>query len=632
MPTSSNSELNTQYLRFDAFSIRDAIRQKLSEDEYFTDYLYPGSNLSIIIDLVSVMYQALMYNLNSAASESMFADTQVYENINRLVKLLNYNPRGYSTASIDVNLRVPQGAGGVLYPFTFIDTGLKDSNSKPVYYSLISEVQVPDNLDADGNETNRVIVQMYNGKWKLYNQVLVATGSEFETFVLSNMQSDSSQNKYVAYPHVVVYAKHTDDNAITWEKYTRVENLYSNDSSIYTATDKIFELRLNESKQYEIKFGDGIHGQKLSVNDELYVFYLDSNGPDGEINPGDISNRQLVFNAAQLGISQDIFNGIFGENLATLASLSQIRAYNVNASSVPSAEETVDDIRENAPDQFVTGGRLVTAKDVEGWVTRNYSSTIHDCVAMNNWKYITEFYAWLYNIGMSVYGDGSKYITPTILKKYDLAYTDAADCNTIYVWAKTYSNADIPSSIVTDMDKIKPLTCNVTIMPCLSVNFAICVADIDYVKANYFKDGTNLFDQYFENYVEVTVEDDLRYSPILIKNTVKNTIRSFFAETNFKIGQLVDINELYNNIMSIPGITRVRTVFMPSEGVNLNPVAKTGLCFATWTPDVITPGDDLDISSIQRKLESFQFPTLANADLDSVIKVITKNSNFSTSF
>jgi hypothetical protein len=83
----------TQFLHFNAYSIKEMIVRKLTEDTDFTDQIYEGSNLNILIDLVAYMYQCLMYNLNNAASESMFADTRLYENMNRLVKFFGYNPK-----------------------------------------------------------------------------------------------------------------------------------------------------------------------------------------------------------------------------------------------------------------------------------------------------------------------------------------------------------------------------------------------------------------------------------------------------------------------------------------------------------------------------------------------------------
>lgn len=626
----ASDTLNTTYLRFDAFSIRDAIIQRLSEDQYFTDQLYAGSNLSIIIDLVSVMFQAAMYNLNSAASETMFADTQIYENINRLVKILNYNPRGYSTSVLTVNLTVPFDQGCTIPRFAYIDTGLKDSQSRPIYFSLITDREVQDNITRDGEQTGNELVTVYNGKWKLSSKVYVSRGLPFEVFDLVDLSSNSDENKYVAYPHIMVYVKHTtDDGEIQWQQYRRVSNIFTNGSSIYTKDDAIFELRLTAYKTYEITFGNGVYGKRLSNNDEVYVFYLDSNGPDGKIDPGVINNRPIQFSASGLGISQDMFNAIFPEvDTATLQKLKNITASNINASSTPSAEEDVESIRMNAPATFITGGRLVTTQDVENWVKREYVGHVYDAIVMNNWKYITEFYGWLYNMGMKNSGNGQMYITPSILQKYDLNYTDAADSNTMYIWIKTAANSELPTDLPTRIESIKPLTSNVVTVPALNVNFSICVADEDYVKQNYLGAGV-VFDQDHENYLEVTVEDDLRYSPILIKNTIKNTIRSFFADTNFKLGQVVNLNDLYENLISISGVTRIRTIFAPKDEA-IKSTAKTGICFATWSPDVITPGDDLEISSIQRKLESFQFPALANSDLDSVIKIITKNSNFST--
>lgn len=65
----------TDYLKFSAYSIKDLITRKLSENSKFTDQIYEDSNLAILIDLVSYMYQCLIYCLNNAASESMFDDT-----------------------------------------------------------------------------------------------------------------------------------------------------------------------------------------------------------------------------------------------------------------------------------------------------------------------------------------------------------------------------------------------------------------------------------------------------------------------------------------------------------------------------------------------------------------------------
>lgn len=94
----------TDFLKFNAYSMKELITRKMSEDSNFTDQIYEGSNLAILIDLVAYMYQVLMYQLNNAASESMFSDTQVYENISRLVKMIGYHPKGCTPSTLRLNI------------------------------------------------------------------------------------------------------------------------------------------------------------------------------------------------------------------------------------------------------------------------------------------------------------------------------------------------------------------------------------------------------------------------------------------------------------------------------------------------------------------------------------------------
>lgn len=121
------AQSNTDFLRFSAYSLKDLITRKLSEDTKMTDQVYEGSNLAILIDIVSYMYQVLVENLNNAASESMFSDTQIYKNIVRLVKFIGYNPKGFNPSSITSYLTLPSSARGSILPrYSYIDTGLTD--------------------------------------------------------------------------------------------------------------------------------------------------------------------------------------------------------------------------------------------------------------------------------------------------------------------------------------------------------------------------------------------------------------------------------------------------------------------------------------------------------------------------
>ena len=51
------------YLNFDALSLKSLIIDKLNQGKVFTDQNYQGSNLSAIIDVISLVFGNLMFYL-----------------------------------------------------------------------------------------------------------------------------------------------------------------------------------------------------------------------------------------------------------------------------------------------------------------------------------------------------------------------------------------------------------------------------------------------------------------------------------------------------------------------------------------------------------------------------------------
>ena len=104
----------------------------------------------------------------------MFADTQLYENMNRLVKFLNYNPKGCIPAECTLVLdNTSQDFNGIVIPkYAFIETNKVDSKGKKVCYSIGS-----DDVPITSNETISVLFK--NGKWKLYSTVFAGNDSPY---------------------------------------------------------------------------------------------------------------------------------------------------------------------------------------------------------------------------------------------------------------------------------------------------------------------------------------------------------------------------------------------------------------------------------------------------------------------
>lgn len=487
---------SNDFLRFSAYQIKDLITRKLSEDSNFTDQVYEGSNLAILIDIVSYMYQCLLYNLNSAAAESMFSDTQMYENISRLCKFIGYHPTAFKPATINARVAYENQISDCnIWPCTAIDTGLYDSNSKKIYFSTAYD-KSSHGIDFDGQQkmtdelsTNFTLV---NGRWKHYSTVFTASGVDYETFVLEGIKSDSEAEKYVANNGIEVFVipngvetyEQLDGEITRWypdpnELFIQAYDANTDRptfSRLYNSDDKVYTAYLNENKTFEIKFGNGISGKRLNKGDTIHVMYLDTNGPDGYVDMSKMSQTLagMVMNHSPsfFGIDDNLYQMMFNiptetfqyfGNTTSQTSSTNIADHPVNVSfyldslSRTFPEQDVDDIREMAPNWFKTGNRLITKEDYEFFFKANNQPEVFpgviDVVCMNNWDYMTTFYRWLYNLGLNPIKevfesdhnlrkedylqrkrDGYRYLSKARLVQAGYMYVDSADANNIYLW------------------------------------------------------------------------------------------------------------------------------------------------------------------------------------------------------
>lgn len=677
---------STDFLRFSAYSIKDLITRKLSEDTKLTDQIYEGSNASILIDLISYMYQCLVYQLNNAASESMFADTQVYKNIVRLVKLIGYNPRGCQPSVMTVNLVPQNGLSLRNYQIPFysrIDTGLTDYTGKKIYFStrrnqLDQRQTTGDSMRLVENSYQPVI--LYNGQWKMYNTVFTASGVENETFVLDGLMSDASRDKYVAHNFIDIFVQHYDGTG-EW-KFQRdweidIDGIFSGYSSnktklfnnatvfksLYPGSYHVYQVYLNEDKTYELKFGNGVVGAKLSPGDKVYVFYLDTNGPDGQIDTIN-ANEDAKFSHSpdMFGMSPELYLDIFGydgteTNVLTLPENSQMYSIVLpnGQSTSAKSEESVDEIRDNAPNWFTTGNRLVTKVDYEYYLKNNANgisivgADIVDVKCMNNWEYLASFYKWLYYLGTngkrvyyaSYLGNGyeaspQRYLTKENFLRYNYLYADSSDANNLYIWLKT-TNDNFDSQLGTLymnqlLGPIKLMTAELVVCKTINVTFDICAAPEEYAIAKYLnqdsQDNQTAFDEEIESYIEVTLDDNAIYVANSLQKEIYDIIVDGFNINSCSIGQNVTYSKILEKIYAINGVSRVKTVFKPADSSFGSMRVVDGLSFASWSSanDFIEAGDDISVSNTSRQLESFQFPVFnGTQNLMSRIKIIKKS-------
>ena len=84
MPLSYNA-----YAAFDAQSLKLLMQQRLTQNGVFTDQIFEGSNFNNLLDVVAYSYNVLLFYLNQTSNESLFSNSQLYENMNKIVKQLS---------------------------------------------------------------------------------------------------------------------------------------------------------------------------------------------------------------------------------------------------------------------------------------------------------------------------------------------------------------------------------------------------------------------------------------------------------------------------------------------------------------------------------------------------------------
>lgn len=645
---------NTDYLRFNAFAIKDLITRKLAQDSNYTDQIYPGSNLAILIDIISYMYQTLMYNLNSAASETMWADTRIYENINRLSQFLGYNPHGMNPSYAFFtfpSIQTQNGESVYIPRYSYLDSGLTDAAGNKIFFSTVTDTELRP------NSTENPEIIMYNGKWKLYDTVFVAEGVDWETFVLNGIRSDSSTGNYVANNFVHIYvAEPNGDSYNDPEQYfmtdeglfkarneffavEQTQSDYKPYPTIYKPEDKIFNLRLDETKTYTVTFGNGRQGRKLKKGSAIYVFYLESNGPLGSFNINQINGKSIFSNVFSYQYTKDgrSFTSVFqkDEKKNYLTFVSNVS--NISPMMGFALEESVDEIRDFAPNWFRMGNRLVTKRDYEYYLKNSpqFRGVFKDVKCMNNWDYMSTFYKWLYDLGLKYHEElneidkkkdvllGRRFLTQDRILSSGRRYADPADANNVYLFYLRKNPDDMTLERANQMKRGDTTNMKRNLLPIKDLThepeFVFPIQVVFEVSATGEDPKT---------YIEITVDDEVIYASASLQNTIAGLIRKFFDEDCYGLGTYVDFNSLQNSIFEINGVNKIRTV-CEDNGVY---TIKNGISFASWSDDKILQSIgrlekklDLEVSSAGRSLEPFQYPKLAENGIPE-IKIIKKSA------
>ena len=155
------------YLTFDALTLKTFIKDRLNEKNLFTDQNYDGSYISTVNEIIAYTFHTLMFYLNKTSTESMFSESQLYENMNRIVKLLDYKPIGKQTSMVTFGLSGTEDLPIGMYTaprYSYVTTG-------GVSYSTNADITVSKSTSSLQSFDDAVYNQMlYQGLYAEYPQ------------------------------------------------------------------------------------------------------------------------------------------------------------------------------------------------------------------------------------------------------------------------------------------------------------------------------------------------------------------------------------------------------------------------------------------------------------------------------
>jgi len=595
MAAKSDFNLQTDgYVAFDAISLKDLIIERMNEQQIFTDQNYEGSNLSALIDVIAYSYHVLIYYLNKNSSESSFTQAEIYENINQIVKSIDYNPSGPQTSNLSFEAVATAQLSQNLYTiprysyFSFNGTSFSFTDD----VSFQKNTSSSEVLNALQNNT-----LLYNGQFVEF-PVFQALGEDFEVATLAATNSDT--NFYIDNNNIHVYIKEPKRDA-KWEKWTRTTSLY-----LENGAAKKYSVRFNQTEQYEIKFGNNVTGKKLTQGSQIAIYYLKSDATLGQVSKNTLDNQALYFfNTTQ-------FNRILadttpiGSNIITPTESANIRFTNANSSTNFKLKESVEEIKQNAPKLFNSQYRLVTTGDYQNYIQKNFGSWVRSVRVVNNFDYLNQYQNYFFNIGLDRPNEDSRVLFNQV------NFADSCDFNNVYIFAVPNKNVETSLDIRTNYLSISQKNAiTILLNDVKSATTELIVTDPVYMEINFgasnLKEDVVFPEEAGDNsYLYVEMDRNSRRDLDTVKNEVASIFKTYFNVNNLKLGQIVSIKDLSQQILNLDGVNN----FTTRRKFKNKTIVENELELAIYNPVYAT--QDYNFTQQDINLQFFQFPYFRN--------------------
>jgi hypothetical protein len=280
-----------EYLSIDFNTLIVKLREELQNSAIFNDYNYEGSNISVLIELMSYQGELNTFFLNKLAKNIYLETTDIYENASRLARQVGYNAKGHRSAKSTITIDVTSGGtvstGDVLYIPAW-----KQINSSLTYESEIIKYATTsaytETVTSSGDHS--FSIEVIQG---VYTPITGYKGSDLIDNELLLPEYKFAHSEYENIKDVIeVY--------VNDEPWTRVDDFYEGISAL-GVDDDVFMFVYDKYERYKIVFSEARNTP--TAEDGISLKALKSLGANGGaaattiITPEDLFMRNLTTDA-----------------------------------------------------------------------------------------------------------------------------------------------------------------------------------------------------------------------------------------------------------------------------------------------------------------------------------------------
>tara|TARA_B100000131_G_scaffold53159_1_gene47969 strand:- start:638 stop:2557 length:1920 start_codon:yes stop_codon:yes gene_type:complete len=474
----------TKFTNLDFDQIKDQIRDYLRANSDFTDFDYEGSNMSVLIDILAYNTYITAFNSNMVVNESFLDSATLRENVVSLARNIGYVPRSRKSARAIVNFdyKFNGNSNTVTLKKGLVCVGAQDNTSYT--FSIPDDVAAQSPIDAGSNVTvnpprtaSFTNLNIYQGT--LLKKNFVVDGTKDQRFIL--------QNSFVDTDSIRVFVKKS--GATAGLEYSRLDNITGiNEKS------NIYLIQEVKDEQYELMFGDGLFGKKLSSGDIIEVTYIVTDGKAG--------NDGKFFSYSANAVD-DAGNPLDARETVTVST--------VQTAKGGGEIEDVDSIKYIAPRIYSSQYRAVSTKDYEAIIQSVFPDAESVSVIGGEELDPPEYGTVVLSIkprNATYLSDFSKSLILERLKSYTIAGINQriVDLKILYIELDVFAYYN--PNVYSDVEGLKAQLTNSLTQYGRSTNLNAFGGRFKYSEAQKIIDGTN--NAFTSNITRLTIRRDLK--------------------------------------------------------------------------------------------------------------------------